>query len=235
MIWPSTSFPGPGSACQDEGGRARAGRRDSPQHQHRAALALAHIRMLNKSNTTHDQTQPFRRAGSQTLLPWSNNGHPSGPTLRKEPSSERLFLEIQPRIHIQGLDTLPISSCGKLQKTFRYELPADASKDLQLSPEPTSGCTKPTDHPALYLCGLYLGSYSAAPCIEESHTDRSHPNATALSALQRPFFIPGQPAPLAWPESCPVGKDLGMLVYRWLNMSSLRPGGQGQWHPGLHQ
>lgn len=46
-------------------------------------------------------------------------------------------------------------SCGKLQKTFRYELPVDAFKDPQLSPEPTSGCTKPTDHPSLSACVVY--------------------------------------------------------------------------------
>ena len=39
-----------------------------------------------------------------------------------------------------------------------------------------------------------------------------------------------------WMKSCPVEKDLGVLVDSQLNMCSVCPGGQeGQRHPGLYQ
>lgn len=114
-----------------------------------------------------------------------DKGHPSAPSHCK-PSSERPFLERRPRIHIKGLDTLTKPSCGELQKTFRYELPVDAFKDPQLSPEPTSGCRKTSRPPsALCLCGLYLGSSSAAPCMVENQTDKRLCSHCVPSAFQR--------------------------------------------------
>lgn len=108
-----------------------------------------------------------------------------------QPSSKRLLPKnaaLNPHSGpLTHTHTHTVQSCGKLQGTVRSELPVDPFKDPQVSPEPTSGCKKPTAHPAL-----------SARVVCTSAAAALHPGWQRTTTERTPQPPRDAPIPLLW-------------------------------------
>lgn len=140
LIWP-VSLWGTGSACRGSVWLGWGWSSSLYCSQHRPALVLALVRALDEINTNHGLAEPFRRVEYKTYCCSGLSALGQMDIQKWQACLKKPF----PRDAAPHPNSASLHSHNTKQweaaKTFRYELSADAFKQPQLSPTPSSCCT----------------------------------------------------------------------------------------------